>query len=243
MYYLTLIVVIIGFLLTGCAPSDGMHHGMEHGSEFSVESTTGTGEIAFVIRKDGAVLNDYAVNHTKEMHLIVVRDDLTHFSHLHPTRDAQGVWHVAFAPKDGGTYWMYADFADGQGTPSVERFSYTYPGDFGPYGTEIDETATRDVDGLTVKFTPDLSGKQGIMRFAVTNAAGRTPELQPYLGAPGHAIVLTKQGDYLHAHPHGDGLEFETTLPAEGVLYRTFLEFQTDDRVHVASFDLVGRSR
>ena len=39
---------------------------------------------------DGQAITDYDVEHTKRMHLIVVRRDLTGFQHLHPTMSENG---------------------------------------------------------------------------------------------------------------------------------------------------------
>ncbi len=63
-----------------------------------------------------------------------------------------------------------------------------------------------------------------------------TDELQPYLGAKGHLVTL-RLGDlaYLHTHPEGDELAFETELPSAGA-YRLWVQFQLDGRIHTAAF-------
>lgn len=44
---------------------------------------------------DGQPLQSYRRSHEKELHLIVVRRDLTAFEHLHPRRSAEGTWSVS----------------------------------------------------------------------------------------------------------------------------------------------------
>ena len=43
---------------------------------------------------DGSPETDYVRTHTKELHLIVVRRDLSSFQHVHPVRAADGSWSV-----------------------------------------------------------------------------------------------------------------------------------------------------
>ena len=40
----------------------------------------------------GRTVRDFDVEHTKRMHFIVVRRDMTGFQHLHPTENADGTW-------------------------------------------------------------------------------------------------------------------------------------------------------
>ncbi|HRH93922.1 MAG TPA: hypothetical protein PKV72_05325 [Candidatus Peribacteria bacterium] len=243
MYYLTLIVVIIGFLMSGCTPAahdgmegmDGMH---ENTASYSAENfSTGSG-ISFLIRKNNAVMTEFGTSHTKQMHLLVVRDDLTHFSHLHPVMGSGGVWSVAFKPEAAGTYWMYADFTDTDDTHSVQRFAQKYEGNNGAYGLTPDAAETKKVDGLSVHFSPVFNGKDATLAYEVTKN-GKPVALEDYLGAKGHAIVLTADGQYLHAHADTDALSFRVTLPAADAFYRTFVEFQSEGNVHGTSFDII----
>jgi hypothetical protein len=71
-------------------------------------------------------------------------------------------------------------------------------------------------------------------------AATATPtehvEVQDYLGAKGHLVAL-REGDlaYLHTHPSGDAIRFETEFPTPA-RYRLFLQFKHDGKVHTAAF-------
>ncbi len=69
-------------------------------------------ELAFRIAdRDGRTVRDFDVEHTKRMHVIVVRRDLTGFQHLHPVQRADGSWSVPVTLADPGTYRVFADFS------------------------------------------------------------------------------------------------------------------------------------
>src|SRR3954466_6357495 len=73
------------------------------------ELTPPTGPLAFRIPRDGKAVRDFDVEHTKRMHVIVVRRDLTGFQHLHPTMRADGTWTVALTLPPPGTSPASAD--------------------------------------------------------------------------------------------------------------------------------------
>jgi hypothetical protein len=182
-----------------------------------------------VLDRDGHPVHDFDVEHTKRMHLIVVRRDLTGFQHLHPTQAGDGTWSVPVRLLEAGTYRVFADFsADGK--------AYTLADDLavdGPVRSrQLPAPATSaEVDGLTVRRTS--AGSQ--VGFTVTRG-GRPVALQQYLGAKGHLVALRK-GDlaFLHVHPDEDRLRFTTSFPTAGD-YRLFLQFQVAGRVHTAAF-------
>ena len=61
------------------------------------------GRVSFEVeRYDGAPVTDYVVDHTKDLHLYVVRSDLAVFRHLHPTIAADGTWSGRGEPSRAG---------------------------------------------------------------------------------------------------------------------------------------------
>ncbi|HEX2103024.1 MAG TPA: hypothetical protein VHF51_05195, partial [Solirubrobacteraceae bacterium] len=69
-------------------------------------------DLAFRIAdRRGRTVRDFDVEHTKRMHLIVVRRDMTGFQHLHPTESADGTWSVPTTVRDAGSYRVFADFS------------------------------------------------------------------------------------------------------------------------------------
>jgi hypothetical protein len=193
-------------------------------------------DLAFrIVGRDGQTVRDFDVEHTKRMHFIVVRRDMTGFQHLHPTQAADGTWSVPVTLRDAGSYRVYADF-------SVDGKPQTLADDVSVDGTvRSDElpapVRSVDVDGLRVSLTEGAShaGEESQLGFTVTRD-GRPVAIQDYLGAKGHLVAL-RQGDlaFLHVHPDENSLRFMATFPTAG-RYRVFLQFQTAGRVHTAAF-------
>jgi hypothetical protein len=189
-----------------------------------------------VVDRRGRTVRDFDVEHTKRMHLIVVRRDMTGFQHLHPTLGPDGTWSVPATLRDAGSYRVFADF-------SVGGKAYTLADDIAVDGSvrtaELPAPArSADVDGLRVRLTAARSraGVESELGFSVTRD-GRPVAVRPYLGAKGHLVAL-RRGDlaFLHVHPDERSLRFMATFPTAGA-YRLFLQFETGDgRVHTAAF-------
>jgi hypothetical protein len=189
--------------------------------------------VAFrLVDEQGRDVRDLEVAHEKRMHLIVVRRDLAGFQHLHPEQAPDGTWSARADLSAAGTYRVFADFTRG-GEQHTLGADLQVPGAFRPQALEAPATSTRDDRGLEVRVRRD----GGRVAFDVVRD-GRTitDRLDPYLGAKGHLVTL-RTGDlaYLHTHPEGDELAFETELPTSGI-YRLWVQFQLDGRIHTAAF-------
>ncbi len=193
-------------------------------------------DIAFSIREKGKIFTDYGFSHTKEMHFIVIRDDLQNFSHLHPMRDSQGVWHADFTPQAGGTYRLYADFVDSKGGSYNPYFEKTFGGEKEPYGLVKDFSTSKTVDGYRISLSPTLSGKTATFAYDITDEKGNPVELEDYLGAKGHSILLTTDGGFTHAHAESVPPVFRADV-TPGTFYRMYTQFQIKGKVVTVSFD------
>lgn len=195
-------------------------------------------EIAFSVQDGDEVFDDYGVSHTKEMHLIVVRDDLQHFQHLHPERDAKGIWRVPFTAGAGGTYWIYADFIEKDEAPHTLRFERTFTGEPGSQGIVKSFETVKSVDDYRFTFKPDVSGDEVTFTYDITDSQGQSVELEEYLGAKGHSVLISPSGDFIHTHASEEGEvpKFKTSLPSD-TFYRAFTQFQIDGKVQTVSFD------
>ena len=189
-------------------------------------------ELAFrIVDRSGQTVRDFDVEHTKRMHFIVVRRDMTGFQHLHPTENPDGTWSVPVTLPDAGSYRVFADF-------SVDDKPYTLADDLTVDGAVRSQAlpapaTSADVDGLRVALAEDAEKELG---FTVTRD-GAPLAIQDYLGAKGHLVAL-REGDlaFLHVHPDQNRLRFEATFPTAG-RYRLFLQFKTGDgRLHTAAF-------
>ena len=204
-----------------------------------------------ILGPDGAPVIRYTATHEKDLHLIVVRRDLAHFQHVHPTLGSDGTWSTALAVAAPGQYRVFADFQ-----PAVRDAALTLgvdvpaPGDLRP--VRLPPTArTAGVDGYTVTLDGDLvPGTSSKVTLSVSRDGTPVADLQPYLGAYGHLVAL-RDGDlaYLHVHPDGtpgDGrtasgpaITFFVEVPSEGT-YRLYLDFQHAGKVRTAEFTVTA---
>ena len=63
-----------------------------------------------ILGPDGAPVTEYQTEHDKDLHLIAVRRDLSHFQHVHPVLDPEGTWTVPLDLSAAGEYRVFADF-------------------------------------------------------------------------------------------------------------------------------------
>ncbi|ONM48848.1 hypothetical protein [Nocardia donostiensis] len=216
------------------------------------EPVAAAGEIDFrfrIIGPDQRPVTDYAPSHDRELHLIVAKRELTGFWHVHPERAADGTWSVRLNLPDAGSYRVFTDIA-----PRELGHSITLGADLAVAGTYAPEpipapARTTVVDDYEVELQGDLiAGAGRLLTLTVRKNGAPVTDLQPYLGAFGHLIIL-RSGDlaYVHVHPNGepgDGITapgpditFHAVTPGPGV-YRLFLDFQHEGVVHTAAFTL-----
>jgi hypothetical protein len=201
--------------------------------------------VAFrVLGPDGTPVTAYEVDHDVDLHLIAVRRDLTGFQHVHPELGADGVWRIPLA-LDPGTWRLFADFTpSGLGENLTLGADLAVAGEYVPVPLPAD-SPTAEVDGFTVVLTGVLEpGRETELTLTLSRNGAPVTDLQPYLGAFGHLVVL-RDGDlaYLHAHPRdgapGPDVRFATTAPSAGS-YRLFLDFQHDSVVRTAAFTVTA---
>ena len=189
---------------------------------------------------DGEPLTDYERSHDKDLHLIVVRRDLTGYQHLHPERDAAGEWAVPLTLAEAGPYKVYADFQPaGRDRSLVLAADLTAPGTYVPEPLPAPSDAT-SVDGLDVTLDGGLvAGTSSPLTFTVRRDGRPVTDLEPYLGAYGHLVAL-REGDlaYLHVHPEGEAspgpeIAFAADVPSPAT-YRLFLDLKHAGAVRTA---------
>jgi hypothetical protein len=207
-----------------------------------------------VVGPERTPVTDFEINATKRLHLFVVRDDMSHFQHVHPTA-SDGVWRTRVDIPDGGTYRMYAEFVPPGSTnlmhPIVLGRTFIVPGDT-TYLPMPEPTASVRVGDLTVT---RVEGAEPVARrvpntltFAVTDADGDPVDgLEPYLGSYAHISAFNALSlSVTHLHPTQrtdpgavapDELTFRARFAERGE-HRVFLEFQVDGEMHMAPFTL-----
>jgi hypothetical protein len=190
-----------------------------------------------VLGPDGKPVTSYTTNHDKDLHLIVVRRDLSGFQHVHPSLGTDGTWSIPLAVDTPGQYRVFADFQPADLSEGLTLgVDVPAPGDYQPRPLPV-PARTAQVDGYTVTLAGDLTaGASADLTLSVTRD-GKPVVPEPYLGASGHLVAL-RDGDlaYLHVHPTDENsLSFAAEVPSAGV-YRLYLDFKHDGKVRTAEF-------
>lgn len=184
----------------------------------------------------------YRMQHERELHLIVVRDDLSTFAHLHPTRHTRqesGMWTIDLSFPKAGTYTAFADVAPENEEAMTLRLPLEVEGD--PAEDDVYEpTSLATSDAYSVELVGGVVAGEGSHIECRIAKDGQPVKPDPYLGAAGHLVAI-HVGDleYLHVHPMEardvGSIPFMFYAPVPG-LYRLFLQFQHDGVVRTADF-------
>ena len=173
----------------------------------------------FQVFQNGAALKEFKITHEKLLHLIIVREDLEHYQHLHPALDEEsGTFTQEIAFPEPGPYVFFADLHPEGRDPAVLRASYTVPGDYTARGQAADDAPKR-AGAYTVEPTvasPLPAGIDLMLVYEITKGGRPISDLQNYLGAKGHAVILKEKSlDYVHVHPTDEGAGHGGTITAE----------------------------
>jgi hypothetical protein len=200
-----------------------------------------------IIGPTGAPVTAFDEEHTKRLHLVVVRRDTTGFQHLHPVMAADGTWRVPLTVPTAGSYRAFADFTPTGAGPLTLGVDLAAAGEQTPVRHQ--PTRTAQLDGYQVQLQGELvPGAASPLTLTVTRDGAPVTDLQPHLGAYSHLVAL-REGDlaYLHVHPYGapgDGrtaagpqIRFLAEVPSAAT-YRLFLDFQHAGAVRTAEFTM-----
>jgi hypothetical protein len=208
-----------------------------------------------ILDEGGNPVKDFQVEHTKRLHLIVVRRDMVGFQHLHPTLREDGTWTTPLTLSRAGTYRVFADFKREDRSQTLAQdltVDGSAPSRPLPPPADMARTATGyevHMDGVRAQ-----PGRSSELRFEVFRG-GKRMAVEPYLGARGHLVALREKDlAYLHVHPteggHGESgaaghsdaapagpapISFHTEFPS-AARYRLFLQFKAAGKVHTAAF-------
>ena len=202
------------------------------------------GDLAFTITgSDGRPVTAFDVESERRMHLVVVRRDGAGFQHLHPEAGPDGVWRTPLALPAPGVYRAFADFVPTGGPGLVLGVDLFVPGDFAP--VDFPPSRVSDAGGYVVRLDGDLvPGGPSELSATISRDGAPVTDLEPYLGAFGHLVVLRRSDlAYLHVHPDagtarpGPALPFTVDVPTPGG-YRLFVGFRHGGGTHTAEFTL-----
>ena len=293
------------------AHSDGHAHGEQESAASAMKVDSPSTKLAFASQptelragqpatwtlkitdaKTGAPVQKYDVVHDKQMHFIVVKNDLSWFNHVHPQLKSDGSFVISTVlPRPGG-YKLYADYTPTGGKQEVSQHQFATAGATAApaqasltpdkmQGPWMVKTVTAHPEAQPDKASgpkyqvalmpmpsPLKAGKDSMLHFQIRDAKGKPiSDLQPYLGAMGHAVILSQDTTkYLHSHPMAGGMEggmagmdhskmgggamkheaaqsggpdvmFHTNFPTAG-LYKAWGQFKHRGQIITASFTL-----
>ena len=195
--------------------------------------------------EDGAPIKQFDVLHTKLVHLIVVREGLDEFAHLHPDVDVSGMITIEYAFPKSGKYRLFADHQPQGKSPGLAAGELVVAGDDEPAAALVPNASNEVTVGeikAHVAITP--GDRETTVRFHLVDAAGQAVgDLQPYLGAMGHLVIISADGrEYVHAHPLSEAktapegaVEFAVHFPKPGI-YKMWGQFQRGGSVFSVPF-------
>lgn len=195
----------------------------------------------------GGVAKAFQTNHEAKVHLIIVRQGMDLFDHVHPAIDSEtGTLSVMHTFPAAGIYRLYADYQEQGQEPALGTARVEVLGDAVPAPSLVpDAPGTVKGSGLTAKVTiPDLKADTATtVRFEILDESGSpVNDLEPYMGAMGHFVGISQDGkQYVHAHPM-DGkaqaknvVQFEARFETPGV-YKGWGQFKRGGMVKVIPF-------
>ncbi|MGJ1445848.1 hypothetical protein ACR79S_04085 [Sphingobacterium spiritivorum] len=187
------------------------------------------------------------VVHTMKMHLLVVNEELTWFDHIHPEKQADGTYYVSETFPSAGKYLFFIDYKP-VGLPANVSMKLV-----GVQGRRLRQIPEQDiklvsvVDGYTVTLLNgnDLRTNTGqSLQFSIEKDGKilNEKDIETYLGANAHIVMISQADkDFLHIHPMSDHrfpIYAETYILKSG-LYRIWVQFKTDGKVHTADFTVL----
>ena len=192
----------------------------------------------------GKMLKDFEEVHEKKVHLIIVRVGLDHFAHVHPELDSEGNMTLTHTFPVGGAYRLFADYKPAGGPAGLASAELNVAGEL-PEAPALKPNVPGNVqgDGLNADVSIEKATERAAgITFQLQDTSGELiDDLEPYLGAMGHLVVLSADGEqYVHAHPNeqttaGAKVSFEAHFPGPG-LYKGWGQFQRAGKVHTVPF-------
>lgn len=222
--------------------------------------------LTFTVRhpETRATVRSFATVHEKQFHLFIVSHDLEYYDHVHPDMQPDGSWAIDVTVPKPGHYKLFSDFLPVGGSPQVipELLVAGEPGDLEAARAQLQSDAAlqKTTGALTVSLAlPEeglVAGRDEKLYYHIVDTKTGQPvtNLEPYLGAYGHTLVLSEDTlEYVHAHPlellpeqletaaGGPDLTFKALLPKAG-RYRLWTQLKRDGVVSTTHFTVTVAS-
>jgi YtkA-like len=189
---------------------------------------------------------DFDVQHERLMHVFVVSEDLTEFSHEHPEPAGPGVFRLTRRFSRPGRYRVFVDVAPRDAGAQVLAASLVVGGQ-APAGAPAAAPPADTRVALDLPPGGVPVGRTVIVTAILTDAKGRpVRDLEPWLGAVGHLMLVHEDATtFAHAHPDDrergvgkDGrIPFLVRLPKPGP-YKGWLQIERRGKIETIEIAL-----
>lgn len=154
-------------------------------------------------------VTSFDVVHEKQLHLIVVAEDLGWFAHQHPTLRDDGSFDLNMQFPAGGTYRLFHVFKPKGMSEAVAAANVNVEGErrarftLEPNIDQSQRIGEYEVEPHGIETIH--AGRGTSLWFIIKRDGEPAAHLQPYLGERGHLVAISRDFErYVHAHAIGD---------------------------------------
>jgi hypothetical protein len=207
-------------------------------------------------KRENVPVTEFDVAHEKPMHLIIARKDLGVYAKEHPVLQRDGIFILRnFRFPTSGEYRIFADVAPRGAGNQILGGVINVTGKDKPAQVPLKITNEQRSDGILVNPVGSLSipaGRTSLVTFELRDqqAGGPVLDLQPYLGAMGHLVMIHQDGTaFVYSHPderdERSGKTGKVTFPVRPPkpgLYRGWFDFQHSGKLTRVDFVFTVRA-
>jgi hypothetical protein len=249
-------VFVLVLILTGCAlPIEHDEHVMPQGNledyqltlmiEPAVLKPNEQAKFQITLAHSNGSLVRLERKHERLMHVMLIRNDLQYFAHIHAQNDATGasggtftLFHSFPAP---GKYRAMVEFMEG-GKELSKPLDIVVLGNYTPVSLGSDFSRVGVFDGYTVTLNGPDTLTPGVMAMFTAdvrqNGVFVNDKLENYLGEKMH-LAVWQEGLKHFAHVHsvmmGGQMMFHVSFPTAG-RYKLYPQFMHDGKVISGEF-------
>ena len=194
----------------------------------------------------------FELMHETLLHLVVVSADLGQFAHVHPELGGDGIFRIRYVFPAPGEYHLFAEAAPRRSGAQILTAKLRVAG-HATGGFDIASAARSSVvraGSVEIELKSPRGGvpihKMITMNFCLRDGVTNGPvlDLEPYVGAIGHLILIHQDGvTFVHSHPderlpdlgRNGTVPFLARFPKPG-LYRAWCQFQRQGVVLTGAF-------
>ena len=187
----------------------------------------------------GKPVSNLEITHDKIMHVVLVRNDLKHFDHIHPGMAESGKFVVPYILSASGTYRIWIDF-------TIDGMQHIIDFDIDVLGN-VDAEEKDTLKGIKVDLKLPkkiMAGEEVELKFNVTDNNGNAvPITEKFLGATAHLIEIDGTlEEFGHNHDeefdNDNIISFKQKFIKSGK-HKLWVQFSKDGETKTANFELI----